>query len=42
MPLEISEMAARLSQSGYNTTLNAERKVQMMPTTTHAVSPPLP
>jgi hypothetical protein len=33
--------AALLSKRGYNTTLKAEKNVQMIPTTTHVVKPAL-
>jgi hypothetical protein len=41
-PREIWEMARRLSYNGYNTTVIAEQKHQMIPMTTHAVSPRTP
>jgi hypothetical protein len=41
-PREIWKRAARLSHNGYNTTVIAEQKHQIIPMTTHAVSPPTP
>ena len=41
-PREIWIRAARLSYNGYNTTVIAEQKHQMIPMTTHAVSPRTP
>lgn len=41
-PREIWERAPRLSYNGYSTTVIAEQKHQMIPMTTHAVSPRTP
>lgn len=42
IPEPIWDNASRLSHNGYKTTANALMNVQIIPITTHAVSPPVP